>query len=56
MKLTGHKKACMFKRYADLFTDEEVRPQRRAVQGRRHEWKKAKAENVITMPKHAAVQ
>ena len=56
MKLTGHKTASMFKRYADLFTDEEVRAQQRAVQDRRCEWKKAQAENVITMPKGTAVQ
>jgi hypothetical protein len=56
MKLTGHKTASMFKRYADLFTDEEVRAQQRVVQDRRREWKKAQAENIITMPKRTAVQ
>ena len=30
----------MFKRYADLFTDEEVRAQQRAVQDRRREWER----------------
>ena len=56
MKITGHKTDAMFKRYADLFSDEEVREQQRAVQNRRREWKKAQGENVITMPKRTAVQ
>ena len=55
-KITGHKTDAMFKRYADLFSDEEVRAQQRAVQDKRREWKKAQAENMITMPKRAAVQ
>ena len=56
MKITGHKTSSMFKRYADLFSDEEKRAQQRAVQSKRREWKKAQAENVITMPKRTAVQ
>jgi hypothetical protein len=32
MKITGHKTSSMFKRYADLFSDEEKRAQQRAVQ------------------------
>ena len=56
MKLTGHKTASMFKRYADLFSDEEKRAQQLAVQNKRREWKKAQAENVITMSKRTAVQ
>jgi len=39
-----------------LFSDEEKRAQQRAVQSKRREWKKAQAENVITMPKRTAVQ
>jgi hypothetical protein len=31
MKITGHKTSSMFKRYADLFSDEEKRTQQRAV-------------------------
>jgi hypothetical protein len=54
--MTGHKTDEMLKRYADLFSDEEVRAQQRAVQDKRREWKKPQAENVITMPKHTAVQ
>ena len=56
MKLTGHKTDGMFRRYADPFTDEEIRTQQPVVQDRRPEWKKAQAENVITMPKRTAVQ
>jgi hypothetical protein len=46
----------MFKRYADLFSDEEQRAQQRAVQNRRREWKKAQAAKVVTMPTRTAVQ
>jgi hypothetical protein len=56
MKITGHKTSSMFKRYADLFSDEEQRTQQRAVQNRRREWKKAQAANVVTMPTRTAVQ
>ena len=31
MKITGHKTSSMFKRYADLFSDEEKRTQQRAA-------------------------
>ena len=55
-RVTGHKTDSMFRRYADLFSDEEVREQQRAVQNKRREWKKAQAQNVLTMPKRAAVQ
>ena len=56
MKITGHKTSSMFKRYADLFSDEEKRAQQRAVQSKRREWKKAQAENVNTTSKRTAVQ
>ena len=56
MKITGHKSSSMFKRYADLFSDEEQRAQQRAVQNRRREWKKTQADNVVAMPKRAAFQ
>ena len=56
MKITGHKTSSMFKRYADLFSDEEQRAQQRAVQNRRREWKKAQAANVVTMPTRTTVQ
>ena len=46
----------MFKRYADLFSDEEKRAQQRAVQSKRREWKKAQADGVVAMPKRAAIQ
>jgi len=45
MKITGHKTFSMFKRDADLFSDEEKRTQQRAVQSKRREWKKAHADN-----------
>jgi hypothetical protein len=35
MKITGHKTSSMFKRYADLFSDEEKRAQQCAVQSKR---------------------
>jgi integrase len=56
MKITGHKTSSMFKRYADLFSDEEKRAQQRAVQSKRREWKKAQADSVVDMPKRAAIQ
>jgi hypothetical protein len=55
-KITGHKTDSMFLRYADLFSDEERRAQQLAAQSKRREWKKAQAENVITMPRRQAVQ
>jgi len=56
MKVTGHKTASMFKRYADLFSTDEERARQLEVQNRRREWKKAQAANVVTMPKRTAVQ
>ena len=50
MKITRHKTSSMFKRYADLFSDEEQRAQQRAAQNRRREWKKAQAATVVTIP------
>ena len=56
MKITGHKTSSMFKRYADLFSDEEKRAQQRAAQSKRLEWKKAQGDSVVAMPKRAAIQ
>lgn len=56
MKITGHKTASMFTRYADLFSDEEKRAQQLAVQSKRRQWKKAQAGNVVAVPRPAAVQ
>jgi integrase len=53
MKLTGHKTASMFKRYADLFSEDEERARQRAVQDKRREWKQAQADKIVTMPKRA---
>jgi integrase len=44
MKVTGHKTASMFNRYADLFSEAELRDAQREVQRRRREWRQAKAE------------
>ena len=55
-EITGHKTDSMFKRYADLFSDEEKRERQRAGQSKRREYKKAQVKNVVTMPKRSAVQ
>ena len=44
MEVTGRKTEAMFKRYADLFSDEEKRNLQREVQRRRHEWRQAEAQ------------
>jgi len=44
MEVTGHETEAMFKRYADLFSDEEKRNLQREVQRRRHEWRQAEAQ------------
>jgi hypothetical protein len=40
----------MFKRYADLFSDEERKAKQQATQQRRREWKAAQAENALPIP------
>jgi integrase len=50
MEVTGHKTTAMFKRYADLFTEEEKRARQRHVQQRRSEWREAQLDNVVVMP------
>jgi integrase len=51
MKVTGHISPAMFKRYADLFSEEEVRERQRQVQQRRREWREAQAQDeLLTMP------
>jgi len=39
MEVTGHTTAAMFKRYADLFSENERRAMQRKVQDRRHVWR-----------------
>lgn len=39
MEVTGHATAAMFKRYADLFSEDERRAMQRKVQERRHLWR-----------------
>ena len=53
MAITGHASSSMFKRYADLFSDEEKKAKQQATQQRRREWKAAQSANVIAMPKRA---
>jgi len=53
MAVTGHKTDAMFKRYADLFSDEERKAMQQATQLKRREWREAQAQNVVTMPKRA---
>lgn len=50
MEVTGHATPAMFKRYADLFTDEEKQARQREVQQRRREWREAQLDNVLVMP------
>jgi hypothetical protein len=56
MKVTGHKTTSMFKRYADLFSEEEKRASQRQVQQKRREWRQSQVENVVILPKAPAVQ
>jgi integrase len=51
MAITGHVTSTMFKRYADLFSDDEKKARQQATQQRRREWKAAQSANVIAMPK-----
>jgi len=48
MKATGHKTPEMFRRYADLFSEEELRETQREVQRRRREWRQAEAEQAAS--------
>ncbi len=50
MEVTGHATPAMFKRYADLFTEEEKQARQRAVQKRRLAWREAQLENLRVMP------
>jgi hypothetical protein len=54
MEVTGHKTASMFKRYADLFSEEEKRARQLEVQRKRRVWRNAQSENVVMMPKRQA--
>ena len=50
MEVTGHKTATMFKRYADLFSEEEKPETQRKAQARRREYREAQAGNLLMMP------
>jgi len=42
MQVTGHKSMSVFKRYSDLFSEDELRQRQREAQQRRTEWRKAR--------------
>ena len=50
MEVTGHATPAMFKRYADLFTDEEKQARQREVQQRRREWRESQSGKLRVMP------
>jgi integrase len=50
MEVTGHATPAMFKRYADLFTEEEKQARQRPVQQRRREWRESQSDNLTVMP------
>lgn len=49
MEVTGHTTTAMFKRYADLFTDEEKQARQLDVQQRRRDWRRSLSDNA-TVP------
>lgn len=55
MEVTGHTTAAMFKRYADLFSEDERRAMQRKVQERRHLWREEQI-TASKMVKAAATQ
>jgi hypothetical protein len=55
MQVTRPKSMSIFKRYSDLFSEDELWRRQREVQQRRTEWRRARA-NVVVMPKSAVVQ
>jgi hypothetical protein len=50
MEVTGHATEAMFKRYADLFSDDEKRARQREVQQRRREWRDSQSEAQTVTP------
>lgn len=50
MEVTGHATSAMFKRYADLFSEDEKRARQREVQQRRREWRESQPDNLRTVP------
>ena len=50
MEVTGHRTEGMFKRYADLFSDEESRSIQCKAQKRRHEWRQAERDRAAQAP------
>jgi len=53
MTVTGHLSQSMFKRYADLFSDEEKRARQQQVQQRRREWREAQSASASPLPKNS---
>jgi len=56
IEVTGHKSQAMFKRYADLFSDEERRNRQREVQRRRREWRQEQAHEIERLPDAPSVR
>ena len=56
MEVTGHATTAMFKRYADLFTEEEKQARQREVQRVRREWREAQPDNLAVMPAPTGLQ
>ena len=50
MEITGHTTPAMFKRYADLFTEEEKQARQREVQARRSQWRESQSEARMVTP------
>ena len=56
MEVTGHKTVSMFKRYGDLFSEEEERERQREVQQKRREWREKQQQTGGPVAKPVAVQ
>lgn len=55
MKTMGHQTPAMFRRYADLFSEEEERAQQIDVQERRRQWRESQPQGrVVVMPGKAS--
>jgi integrase len=55
-EVTGHATDAMFKRYADLFSEEEKQARQRETQARRREWREAQREPMAAAEVTARVQ
>ncbi len=50
MEVTGHKTEAMFKRYSDLFSDEEKLARQQQVQQNRRAWREAQTKTTADVP------